>query len=93
MGKYMTLNNKLAFEIWVGIVVLVIVVGGIAGVTLLVNNGGADSVKTQAAVPVESPAPTSEAVSPTAPPQSAIPKAAIEGAAGTVADVIGGGTQ
>ena len=34
----MTLNNKLAFEIWIGIVVLIIVIGGVAGVTLMFGN-------------------------------------------------------
>lgn len=89
----MTLNNKLAFEIWVGIVVLVIVVGGIAGVTLLVNDEAAPSVKTQAAVPVESPPLAPETASPSSPPESIIPQTAIDGAAGSVADVLGGGAR
>ncbi len=40
----MTLNNKLAFEIWVGIVVLVIVIGGIAGVILMIGNDATSSL-------------------------------------------------
>lgn len=40
----MTLNNKLAFEIWVGIVVLVIVIGGAAGVTLMLDNDATSSL-------------------------------------------------
>lgn len=48
----MTLNNKLAFEIWAGIVVLVIVIGGIAGVTLMIGNDAtAPLVRTQVANP------------------------------------------
>lgn len=31
----MTLNNKVAFEVWAGIVLLIVVIGGVAGVTLL----------------------------------------------------------
>lgn len=49
----MTLNNKLAFEIWVGIVVLVIVIGGVAGVTLMLDNDATSSLtRTQANNPV-----------------------------------------
>ena len=45
----MTLNNKLAFEVWVGIVVLVIVIGGVAGVTLMLDNDATSSLtRTQA---------------------------------------------
>lgn len=56
----MTLNNKLAFEIWAGIVVLVIVIGGIAGVTLMIGNDAtAPLVRTQVTNPTvtASPAP------------------------------------
>ncbi len=65
----MTLNNKLAFEIWVGIVILVIGIGGIAGVTLMLNNEATSSIipliQTQAnnparSTPVPSPAFASE---------------------------------
>lgn len=45
----MVLNNKLAFEVWVGIVVLVAVVGGVAGVTLVLDNDTVSSLtRTQA---------------------------------------------
>ncbi len=54
----MTLNNKLAFEIWAGIVVLVIVIGGIAGVTLMIGNDAtAPLVRTQVANPTMTPSP------------------------------------
>lgn len=54
----MTLNNKLAFEIWVGIVVLVIVIGGVAGVTLMLDNDATSSLtRTQANNPAASPTP------------------------------------
>ncbi len=44
----MTLNSKLAFEIWAGIVALVLVVGGAAGVTLLLGDQDVASlVRTQ----------------------------------------------
>lgn len=52
----MTLNNKLAFEIWVGIVVLVIVIGGVAGVTLMLDNDATSSLtRTQVNIPAASP--------------------------------------
>ncbi len=55
----MTLNNKLAFEIWVGIVVLVIVIGGVAGVTLMLDNDATSSLtRTQVNNPVVSSTPT-----------------------------------
>ncbi len=55
----MTLNSKLAFEIWAGIVVLVIVIGGIAGVTLMIGDDTtAPLVRTQVAAPSPSASPT-----------------------------------
>lgn len=55
----MTLNNKLAFEIWVGIVVLVIVVGGVAGVTLMLDNDATSSLtRTQVNNAVQKPTAT-----------------------------------
>lgn len=52
----MTLNNKLAFEIWVGIVLLVIVIGGVAGVTLMFDNNATSSLtRTQTSNPVSRP--------------------------------------
>ncbi|OGY30949.1 MAG: hypothetical protein A2805_04120 [Candidatus Andersenbacteria bacterium RIFCSPHIGHO2_01_FULL_46_36] len=54
----MTLNNKLAFEIWVGIVVLVIVIGGVAGVTLMLDNDATSSLtRTQVNNPVSTSKP------------------------------------
>lgn len=51
---HMTLNHKLAFEIWVGIVVLIIVIGGVAGVTLMLGNAPTGSlVRTQANNPFD----------------------------------------
>lgn len=50
----MTLNHKLAFEIWVGIVVLIIVIGGVAGLTLMFDNSATSSlVRTQANNPFD----------------------------------------
>lgn len=34
----MLLNTKLAFEIWTGIVLLIVVIGGVAGFTLISGN-------------------------------------------------------
>lgn len=45
----MTLNNKLAFEIWVGIVLLIVLIGGVAGATLLLDHD-ATSVLTRTQV-------------------------------------------
>lgn len=66
----MTLSNKLAFEIWVGIIVLVIVIGGVAGVVLMVgNNKTASLARTQANSPVSSAAPLPEKVAVSVPPE------------------------
>jgi uncharacterized iron-regulated membrane protein len=46
----MTLNNKLAFEIWIGIVVLIIVIGGVAGVTLMFGNNDVTPLLTRTQV-------------------------------------------
>lgn len=55
----MTLNNKLAFEIWIGIVVLIIVIGGVAGVTLMFGNTDVTPllIRTQVDSPASSSAP------------------------------------
>ncbi|MEK7499739.1 MAG: hypothetical protein AAB649_03985 [Patescibacteria group bacterium] len=34
----MLLNTKLAFEIWTGIILLIVVIGGVAGFTLISGN-------------------------------------------------------
>ncbi len=45
----MTLNEKVAFEVWTGLAVLVVVVGAVAGATLLLSNPTTtNQVKTQA---------------------------------------------
>jgi hypothetical protein len=51
----MVLKTKLAFEIWTGIVLLIIVIGGVAGVTLLLGNDVAPLIRTQANNPSASP--------------------------------------
>jgi uncharacterized membrane protein len=45
----MTLNEKMAFEVWTGLVVLVVLIGSVAGATLLLTNSStSNQVKTQA---------------------------------------------
>lgn len=45
----MTLNEKMAFEVWTGLVVLVVLIGSVAGATLLLSNSStSNQVKTQA---------------------------------------------
>ncbi|MEO6077829.1 MAG: hypothetical protein ABIP54_03510 [Candidatus Andersenbacteria bacterium] len=52
----MTLNEKMAFEVWTGIIVLVVLIGSVAGATLLLTNS---SVSTQVKTQVNSkPSPT-----------------------------------
>ncbi len=54
----MTLNTKLAFEIWAGVVVLIIAIGSVAGLTLMLGNDVTPLlVKTQLNNPNTSPAP------------------------------------
>lgn len=55
----MTLNTKLAFEIWAGIVVLIIVIGGMAGATLMFGGDAASLLtRTQVNSPTSTPNPT-----------------------------------
>ncbi len=45
----MTLNEKMAFEVWTGMIVLVAIIGSVAGATLLLTNSStSNQVKTQA---------------------------------------------
>ena len=45
----MTLNEKMAFEVWTGFIVLVVLIGSVAGATLLLTNSStSNQVKTQA---------------------------------------------
>lgn len=53
----MTLNTKLAFEIWVGIVMLIVVIGGVAGVTLMMDNDASSLLRTQVNNPQPSATP------------------------------------
>ncbi len=54
----MLLNTKLAFEIWVGIVVLIIAIGGIAGITLLFSDETIPLLTRTQLNNADSPAPT-----------------------------------
>jgi hypothetical protein len=86
----MTLNNKLAFEVWVGIVVLVVVIGGVAGVTLMLDgNDAATLTRTQANVP------STPTTSPTAAPVVTpfISTDAIVGASAGIDALLGGASQ
>lgn len=86
----MTLNNKLAFEIWVGIVVLVIVIGGIAGVTLMIGSDATSSLtRTQTNNPVSK---TTAAPAPLSTP-FASEKAIDDAAIGVTGALLGGATQ
>jgi hypothetical protein len=78
----MTLNTKLAFEIWAGIVLLIIVVGGIAGATLMFGNDVTPLLQTQ----VNNPTPT-----PSATPF--LSDSAIQSASQGVSQALLGGTQ
>ncbi len=52
----MTLNEKMAFEVWAGFVVLIVLVGSVAGATLLLTNSStSNQVKTEANNPTPSP--------------------------------------
>lgn len=50
----MILKTKLAFEIWTGIVLLILVIGGVAGVTLMMGTDITPLIRTQ----VSNPSPT-----------------------------------
>lgn len=43
----MILKTKLAFEIWTGIVLLIVIIGGVAGVTLMLGNDVTPLIRTQ----------------------------------------------
>ena len=44
----MVLNEKMAFEVWSGFIVLVVLIGSVAGATLLLSNSStSNQVKTQ----------------------------------------------
>lgn len=54
---YMLLKTKLAFEIWAGIVLLIVVIGGAAGFTLMGNDITPLLTKTQVNIPEPSAQP------------------------------------
>lgn len=80
----MVLNTKLAFEIWAGIVVLIIVIGGAAGFTLMGNDVTNLLIKTQ----VNNAEPTVSAS-----PSPLLSDFAILSASDDIANAISGGTQ
>ena len=77
----MTLNTKLAFEIWTGIVLLIVVIGGVAGVTLLMDNN-ATSVLTR-----------TQANNPQPSPSSFLSESEIQNASLGISQTLLGGTQ
>ncbi len=79
----MILNTKLAFEIWAGIVVLIIVIGGVAGATLMLGN---DVTPLLTRTQVNNPTPT-----PTATPF--LSNSAIQDASLGISQALLGGTK
>lgn len=79
----MVLNTKLAFEIWAGIVILIVVIGGVAGLTLMLGN---DVTPLLTRTQVNNPTPT-----PTVTPL--ISDSAIQNASVGISQTLLGGTN